>query len=206
MVKLFVEGGGDAPTLKSACRHGFTTFITKAGLKKRPKVVACGSRRDAFESFCTAVKQGEDAMLLVDSEAPVAAIHQSGQPNTWLPWGHLLQRDNWTKPANSSDTDCHLMVQVTESWFLADRDCLAHFFGQSFKSNQLPAVANPLEGIAKLAVYDALGRATAHCKPKGEYGKGEHSFKLLALIDPNKVAASSPWVKRFIDELKLKMV
>ena len=73
MVKLYVEGGGDTNALRTACREGFTSFITKAGLVKRPRVVACGSRRDAFESFCTAIAVGEEAMLLVDSEAPVPA-------------------------------------------------------------------------------------------------------------------------------------
>ncbi|WP_203225773.1 MULTISPECIES: hypothetical protein [Pseudomonas] len=32
--------------------------------------------------------------------------------------------------------------------------------------------------------------------------KGEHSFKLLGLIDPNKVCEASPWAKRFIESLE----
>jgi hypothetical protein len=44
-----------------------------------------------------------------------------------------------------------------------------------------------------------------NCKTKAPYGKGEHSFKLLALIDPTKVANASPWANRFINELKKKM-
>lgn len=86
MVKLYVEGGGDSAVLKAACREGFTTFITKAGIKNRPRIVACGGRQDAFDSFCTAIDQGEDAMLLVDSEAVVAVNHQSGTPEQWRPW------------------------------------------------------------------------------------------------------------------------
>ena len=116
MVKLYVEGGGDSAALKAACREGFTTFITKAGIQNRPRVVACGSREDAFDSFCTAIAQGEDAMLLVDSETSVATNHQSGALNQWRPWDHLFQRDRWSKPEPSRDTDCHLMVQVMESW------------------------------------------------------------------------------------------
>lgn len=42
-------------------------------------------------------------------------------------------------------------------------------------------------------------------KSKAEYGKGEHSFPLLARIDPATVMAASPWAKRFVDELKKKV-
>ena len=207
MVKLYVEGGGDTAALKTACREGFTTFITKAGLKKRPRIVACGSRRDAFDSFCTAINNGEDALLLVDSEEAVSAQHQQGQPNNWQPWVHLKARqgDGWDKPQHSVDTDCHLMVQVMESWFLADRETLKAFFGQGFKENALPAANNDIEVIAKQQVYNSLAQATSNCKTKAAYGKGEHSFKLLTKIDTAKVTQASPWAKRFVDELRKKM-
>jgi len=205
MVKLYVEGGGDANALRTACREGITEFITKAGVTKRPRVVACGSRRDAYESYCTAINQGEEAVLLVDSEDPVDMAHQQGNPDQWLPWAHLLQRDNWSKPNGSSNTDCHLMVQVMESWFLADRVTLQTFFGQGFNANALPAAQNSLEGVAKPTVYSVLEQATKACKTKAAYGKGPHSFKLLTKIDPASVTVSSPWAQRFVDELKKKM-
>jgi hypothetical protein len=207
MVKLYVEGGGDTAALKAACREGFTTFITKSGLKNRPRIVACGSRRDAFDSFCTAIANGEKAFLLVDSEAAIGAQHQQGPPNSWQPWAHLKARqgDGWDKPQNAGDTDCHLMVQVMESWFLGDRDALKAFFDPGFKINALPAIGNAIECIAKQQLYDALVKATNECKTKAAYGKSEHSFKLLALIDPFKVTQASPWAKRFVDELCRKM-
>lgn len=205
MVKLYVEGGGDAAALKVACRAAFNTFITKAGITKRPRIVACGGRQDAYDSFCTAIGNGEEAVLLVDSEAAVANQHQSGQTDKWLPWGHLLVRDKWNKPTGSNDTDCHLMVQVMESWFLVDQAALQTFFGQGFSPKALPAAATPIEGVTKAVVYSALEKATSGCKTKGSYGKGEHSFKLLASIDPTKVIAASPWAARFVDELQKKM-
>lgn len=91
-----------------------------------------------------------------------------------------------------------------ESWFLADRDALKAFFGCGFKDSQLPATTRDIEKITKEEVYRALQLATANCKTKAIYGKGDHSFKLLALIDPAKVACSSHWAARFIDELKKK--
>lgn len=160
MVKLFVEGGGDSNALRTACREGFTTFITRAGLTRRPRVVACGSRRDAFDSFRTEVAQGDEAMLLVDSEAPVFADCQQppADPMTWMPWAHLGRQpgDGWEKPRGSADTDCHLMIQCMETWFLADRAVLSTFFNPGFRSSELPPTANSLESIAKSDVYDAL--------------------------------------------------
>ena len=97
------------------------------------------------------------------------------------------------------------MVEVMESWFMADREVLKDFFNQGFRENQLPAKTRPIESLTKGAVYDALQKATADCKTKAPYGKGDHSFKLLAKLDPQKVIEASPWAKRFVDQLKLKM-
>lgn len=207
MVKLFVEGGGTSNALRTECRQAFTNFITEAGLTKRPRVVACGSRQDAYDDYCTAIKNNEAAMLLVDSEAAVNNSHQSGKAETWQPWQHLKARqgDGWDKPAGVDDTDCHLMVQCMESWFLADRATLKSFFGQGYTENPLPATGNPIESIAKTSVFSGLANATRQSQSKGQYGKGNHSFKLLAEIDPEKVLSASPWAKRFIDQLKKKM-
>lgn len=208
MVKLYVEGGGDGKALQTECRRGFRQFLEKAGLKgKMPAIVACGGRRSAYDNYSTAIANGEAAMLLVDSEAPIADEHQTGMPDEWLPWQHLKARqgDGWVMPQGARETDCHLMVQCMESWFLADREMLKSFFGQDFRDNALPSAANPVETITKTAVLDSLKNATRHCQSKGQYGKGDHSFRLLAQLDPAKVVAASPWAKRFVDTLKQKM-
>jgi Domain of unknown function (DUF4276) len=204
VVNLYVEGGGDSAALKITCRKGFTEFITKAGIRNRPRVVACGSRRNAFESFCTAVANGTEAILLVDSEEAIDA--PDGAVN-FQPWLHLKNRkgDTWDKPSNSKDGDCHLMVQVMESWFLADRPCIEAYFGNGFSSGKLPAPERTIESIAKFEIYRALKDATEKCKTKSRYDKGEHSFELLARIDPIKVVGASQWAKRFIDELKSRL-
>lgn len=137
-------------------------------------------------------------MLLVDSEDPVAPVNQL--PNNFNPWAHLLARDDWTKPANASNDDCHLMAQCMESWFIADWDTTAEFFKQGFDGSKKPS--GTVETVAKQEVYSTLELASKNCKTKAPYGKGAHSFKLLALVKPEKVMAASPWAKRFIDELK----
>jgi hypothetical protein len=197
---IYVEGGGDSKLLKTACRRGFSEFLAKAGLKGHmPRIVACGGRRQAYDDFCTALLQGKHgAMLLVDSEGPVTVSS---------PWAHLLQRsgDAWPMPPGATDDECHLMVQCMESWFLADRDTVKTFFGQGYDANALPSVQNPIETISKRTLYQALAGATRDCKTKEPYGKGEHSFLLLALIDPAKVTAASPWANRLVTILTRTM-
>jgi hypothetical protein len=209
VVKVFVEGGGDSNQLRTNCRKGFSAFLEKAGLKgKMPRIVACGSRQHAYDDFCTALNNGENALLLVDSECAVSAKYKEDDDKleSWQPWQHLANRqsDQWETPKNATNSQCHLMVQCMESWFLADRDTLQDFFGQGFNANQLPS-ANPIEAIDKQQIYDGLAKATKDCKSKASYGKGEHSFKILEKIDPQKVIDASPWAKRFVAVLKTTM-
>jgi energy-coupling factor transporter ATP-binding protein EcfA2 len=94
------EGGGDTHTLRTACRRGFSEFLEKTGLKGyMPRIVACGSRNNAYGDSCTAIKNNESAMLLVDSESPVAKDYREKDPSKWDPRRHLTVRqgDGWTK-------------------------------------------------------------------------------------------------------------
>jgi hypothetical protein len=165
-----------------------------------PKLVACGSRRNAYEQFCTAMKQGKKALLLVDSEAPVKKDHESD------PWPHLQQRegDGWVAPENATAVDCHLMVECMENWFLADIPALKAYYGSGFKENKLPSTNKGIEKVAKIVVYTGLEEATRTTR-KGSYSKGDHSFSILEKIDPNKVTEASRWAKRFKDCLALEM-
>jgi hypothetical protein len=177
-VKLYVEGGGESNALRTACRRGFRQFLEKAGLTGRmPQIVACGSRNDAFNSFCTALKQNRDELplLLVDSETLVV-------PNNST-WDHLHQRDNWIRPQGANDNHAHLMAQCMETWLIADMDTLANYFGNGFNRNNLPQ--NPdLEAVAKQDIYRSFANATRQTS-KGAYSKGDHSFEILARINPN---------------------
>jgi hypothetical protein len=69
-----------------------------------------GGREQAFDRFSTAVKHGEPALLLADSETAITANCQQGDSGAWKPWVHLKNRqgDNWKQPGNASDSDCHL--------------------------------------------------------------------------------------------------
>lgn len=109
-VRVYVEGGGGGDhnkSLQTECRRGFSEFIRKAGFALRmPRVVACGARRQAYESFRTAQEQHGDSapVLLVDSEGPVTTAD---------PWEHVLRRtgDQWVRPPGASSDQLHFMVQ-----------------------------------------------------------------------------------------------
>lgn len=196
--KVFVEGGAKG-NLNTKCRAGFSQFFEKAGLKGRmPKIIACGSRQHAYDDFCIALKnaaQGDIIVLLVDSEEPIhGEQHQV--------WQHVLRRanDKWPQPQNAQPEHLHFMVECMEAWFLGDKACLEAYFGNGFGLDKLPAHQH-IEKIAKADVYEGLEKATKNCKTKAKYGKGAHSFDLLAKINPHKVAEASPYAKRLIDAL-----
>ena len=190
-VRLYVEGGGDRTELRTACRKGFRIFIEQAGLQERmPSIVACGSRNDAYDRFKTAQANGEVAMLLVDAEKPVTAVG---------PWEHLKGRDNWDRPAGTTNQQCQLMVQVMETWFLADVDALESYYGQGFRRQALPQ--NPIiEDVPKRDLEIRLNQATRDTQ-KGPYSKGKHSFEILERLDRAKVVGASPYANRLIEAI-----
>ena len=197
-VRIYVEGGGDRGELKARCRQGFRSFFQKAHLEGRmPNVIACGSREITFDKFRSALTKATDnnfIVLLVDSEDSVAE-------NTG-PWLHLENRDNWDKPADATDENAHLMVQCMETWFLADKEALAGYFGDDFNMNSLPGRLE-VEAISKSDIEAGLKAATRQCK-KGQYDKGSHSFGILTELDPDKVTSGSPHAKRLISTLLKK--
>ena len=190
--RIFVEGGGNGKDLKSDCRKGFRKFLERAGLVgNMPAIFACGGRQNAYKDFNNAPLTGKGyAVLLVDSEDPVT---------TQNPWHHLKVRDNWDRPDDVTEDQCHLMVQVMESWFLADVDALQSHYGHGFRQQSLPQ--NPdIEKVAKDDVLSGLDQA-AKATNKGAYKKGRDSFPILEKLDPAKVRIASPYADRFIEAL-----
>ena len=91
-----------------------------------------------------------------------------------------------------------------EAWIVADPDKLEEFFKQKFKKGSLPKRLD-LEGEPKPDLYEKLKNATKDTQ-KGEYGKIKHASKLLAMIDPEKIAKRCPrfsifreWLTESID-------
>lgn len=195
-VKLYVEGGGDNKDTIKRCNEGFASYCQKlAPTRRRPSIVSCGGRQQAFDRFSIAVRDGlpdDIYVLLVDAEAPVTA------PTSIQ---HLQARDRWFFPA----IDRHqvfLMVEAMEAWFLADRETLGTFYDGGFLPNSLPGSPTYVEIVPKVDLESRLKHASRPTKTKGEYHKTKHGFALLALIDPTKAEKGSPHAKQFNDFLR----
>ena len=196
--KIYIEGGGEGSLQATQFREGWSAFFARAGLAGRmPRVVRCGSRWDAFKDFETAVRNpraGELPILLVDSEDPVT--------QGFNVWQHLNARsaDRWKQPAGASDDQAFLMVQLMETWFLADREMLTRYFGAALRAQHFKAWP-VLEDVPKATVLDALTSATASCaKP---YSKGKFSYELLGRLSPEAaVEAACPGARALLDRLR----
>lgn len=79
---IYVEGGNrDSRAALLECQQAFKALLEQAGVPARGfTVTACGDRGTAFEDFKFALAQGENALLLVDSEAEVATDPRTGHP------------------------------------------------------------------------------------------------------------------------------
>jgi hypothetical protein len=84
------------------------------------------------------------------------------------------------------------MVQIMESWFIADRQALVGFYKDCFYEGALPGSAENVEVIPKADVLKGLDSATRDSK-KGKYSrnKRQHAQELLARINPARVQHSS---------------
>lgn len=193
-VRIYVEGGGNNKDTLKRCNEGFARYCQKiAPANRRPRIVACGGRQQAFDKFQIAVRNSEPdeiCVLLVDSEGPVhaAAIQ------------HLRERDGWQFPA----LDRHrvfLMVQAMEAWFLADRATLAAFYNGGFLANSLPGNTN-IESVEKDHLEPILKHASKPTATKGEYHKTKHGFALLELVEPDIVGKASSHAKLFNDFIR----
>ena len=63
-VRVFVEGGGDQNRTKTACRKAFHVFFEKLlGNRPKPRIIASGSRDQAYRDFSRSLSDGLDDLL-----------------------------------------------------------------------------------------------------------------------------------------------
>lgn len=209
-IRIYVEGGGNSETTRAKLRSGFNTFLASLrtianthGIKKW-QVVASGSRREAYDDFCAALKSHPDAfvVLLVDSEDPLPQTCSDPKKRNWE---HLKKRqgDQWDCPVSIDDSQCFLMIQSMETWLVADRAALKKFYGQHFNDKALPANTN-LESVAKVTIAEKLKQATSKTQ-KGEYHKTKHAFDILAVVDVAVVRKAVPSCDRLFTELESRI-
>lgn len=202
-IRIYIEGDtkqkGKFNTI--SLREGFNHFLLELIEKAKAKnitfrLIMCGSKYETFKDFLNAAKSYSESFVifLLDSDAP---LQENETPKSFLqkqnPLWHLQ---------NAEENQCHLMAEVMESWFFADKDKLAEFYGQNFNLNALAKNAN-VEKIAKADVESDLANATRNTQ-KGEYHKTRHGAKILELINPQKVRAAAPHCEKlFVSVLEI---
>ena len=216
-IKVFVEGGptgtGSADG-KAALGQGFRQLFQnqKQSLAKKHiqlDFTFCGGRgtaRKKFESELKANVPNQTCVLLVDSEAPFTRHAHSTDAESRK--YHLSQRtgDEW-KLTDVDPNVIHLMIECMETWILADPEAIALFYGQGFPVESMPKREN-LEDLSKQQVAEFLDQAIDRTKKaqdnpkKRGYKKVDHGSKLLAAIDPQKVAKRCPHFAIFVEWLE----
>ncbi len=132
--------------------------------------------------FSACATYGDGAVFaLLDSEGP-----DDGQ----LAESRKARRD-WpgNEPLGKHRDRIFWMVQVMESWYLADVSALEGFYGQLFRRNRLPPNPN-IEEIPKRDVLDSLHEATRETR-KGAYHKTRHGPAILRSLDVRRVREAS---------------
>ena len=150
--------------------HKFLSDVVKAARTRGCKFQPVEANGTPVQDFRDALKIHRDAwnVLLLDSEDA-----QEFQ----------LRR----KSLEGCDPDSIFwMVQIMESWFLADVDALKAVFKVGLSESALRGNPN-VEDIPKEDVLGRLNKAA-----NGEYHKVNHGVKLLELIDPAKVRKAAP--------------
>ncbi len=195
-IAIYMEGGGPKPNSQAMLRQGMGMFLAEiknACRKKRWRwnLVCCGTRDEAYKRFEKERRNRDNSIvvLLVDSETQV---------DVPAPTAHLAARDGWNFHGADGDM-VHLMVQMMETWIVADPDALKAYYGQGFRANTLPRHQN-LEEVSKRNIEQALDRAT-HGTQKEEYHKIKHAKDLLQRIDPMTVREKCPHCERLFDTL-----
>ena len=149
-----------------------------------PALRACGSRENTFAEFVAAAnsERVDYIAMFIDSEDPITDIERT--------WGHLCQRDGWSRPVGAADDQVLFMTTCMETWIAADRDALRNRFARDFNENPLPPLID-LESRHRHNVFEGLKRAT-----NGRYSKGAISFELLGRLDPKVLEQQLPSFKR----------
>lgn len=148
-------------------------------------IIPSGSRDETYKDFVRGVRSHPNSfvIVLVDSEDAVTAKSAL----------EFLQASTTWAFRDVRDAQCHLMVQVMESWFLADMEALVKYYGPKLQRATLPNNPN-VEQVAKSDVLGGLTGATKHTR-KGRYHKTKHAAALLSAVSPEKVIRAAPFCK-----------
>jgi hypothetical protein len=185
-IRIYFEGD-------DALRPGFRSFlsqIAEAAKLRRCKFNLIAANGTPVLDYQDAIATHPDAwnVLLLDSEEAIT--------------GPLPDFCRKKRLPDLSDS-VFWMVQIMESWFLADPESLKKYYGDGFRENALDGDPR-VEKIPKADVLLRLKAATRATKKK-EYHKTAHAPDLLARIKPDLVKAAAPHSTRLFGELLAKL-
>ncbi|MCH7800621.1 MAG: DUF4276 family protein [Chloroflexi bacterium] len=198
MSQVFIYFEGDRK-LQEGFRQFLNEIYVEAKIRHaKIRLVSGNSKSETIKDFIKAVRVMPDAfnVMLVDSDRPVS--------DTSSLISQVKQHTDWDNSLTVPDAQLHFMVQVMESWFLADKSALEGYYGRLFRANRLPQNTN-VEQIPKSDVESGLRSATRETG-KGAYHKTRHAPELLARIDPSRVRGVAPHCDRLLRELEQALV
>lgn len=175
-IRIYFEG---SPKLRAGFHSFYSELRDKANSMRRSiSFVAGNGRDDAIHDFGLAIESHPTAwnILLIDSEECFRDALAKD-----------LCRTNHIGQAHARSV--FWMVQIMESWFLADPIALSKYYGIGFNAKHA-GKHKDIETISKADVLAKLKRAT-RTTAKGEYHKTAHAPDLLAKIDPDRVRGAS---------------
>jgi hypothetical protein len=180
-IRVYFEGD-------TRLRRGFHAFLLETveaarSARLRIQFIATGGTpaqdfRDALDSHPDAV-----SILLLDSEGPFHPHSERALSVGFAPADRVF----W-------------MVQMMESWFLADPEALANYYKTGFLTSALPGNSD-IESLPKTRVEECLKKATRKTQ-KRVYDKANHAPDILALIKSARVRSASRHCDRLFIELE----
>ena len=177
---------------KSTLRLGFDNFFSQLRELARQNEVTLRffAAKDGPRDFEKAPRRhpGALVLLLKDSEQPFSDPAKLCQLNGIDP--KLTAKVFW-------------MVESMESWFLADPEALARYYGDGFSHKVIGQPAN-VEAIPKSEVFRRLKSATANTT-KGAYDKVKHAPDLLSKLDPELVQKRAEYCRKLFEAVIQKI-
>jgi hypothetical protein len=174
-IRIYFEG---QPDLREGFHLFFGDLIKMASERRvRFNLIACGDGAAVtkrLQDACKERRRNELVLALKDSEGP-------------------LDRRSKVDPRE------HWMVELMESWFLADPAALEDYFSRLFKLGKIA----PVETIPKKDVYAKLKAATKACNKRyTDTTKSEHARNLLGRIDARVVRRAAPHCDRLFKTIE----
>ncbi len=99
--------------------------------------------------------------------------------------------------------DVFWMVELMESWFLADPEALAKYYGKDFLASAIGGTQD-VEKIQKAVVLNRLKQASRNTQ-KGEYHKVKHAPHLLERLDPDRVQKHASHCRKLFDAVRARL-